>query len=203
VTVERGAPWGAAGRLPPDGMIVSSDAAARTVVEEHRRRGAPLPTLGLVGGDLCRTLGGRGDVDRLRSPDATTFMVDIGSVLVDGHLHWFVAHLIARRSWWRGRIVAVMNAQWMGRWDLGPRAHPGDGLLDITDADLSIADRVKARKRLPAGNHIPHPDIEVRRVAAWHDSLSPPLDIWLDGTRLGRAANLSVRIEPDALTVVV
>jgi hypothetical protein len=203
VSVERGAAWGTPGPLPTDGVVVSSDAEARTLIEEHRRRGAPLPTLGLIGGDLCRTLGGRGDVDRLHSPQATTFVVDIGAALVDGRLHWFIAHLIARRSWWRGRVVAVMNAQWLGRWDLGPRAHPGDGLLDITDADLSLADRVKARPRLATGSHIPHPDIEMQRVAAWQDSLSPPLDIWLDGTRLGRAANLSVRIEPDALTVVV
>ena len=26
-----------------------------------------------------------------------------------------------------------MNAQWLGDWDLGPRAHPGDALLDVTD----------------------------------------------------------------------
>ncbi len=28
-----------------------------------------------------------------------------------------------------------MNAQWLGSWDLGPRSHPNDGLLDLTDGD--------------------------------------------------------------------
>jgi hypothetical protein len=201
--VERGASWGRPGALPEDGLVVHSDAEARAIVEQHRRCDEPLPPLGLLGGDLCRTLGGRGDEGRLHSAEAVTLSVDIGAVLLDGRLHWFVAHLVARRSWWRGRVVAAMNAQWLGRWDLGPRAHPGDGLLDISDADLSLGDRLKARSRLPTGTHVPHPDIETRRTAAWQTELDPPLDVWLDGDRLGRARNLSVRIEPEALVVVV
>jgi hypothetical protein len=203
MTIERGAAWGRPGALPADGLVVHSDAEARAIVEQHRRRHEPLPPLGLLGGDLCRTLGGRGDEGRLRSEEAVTLTVDIGAALLDGRLHWFVAHLVARRSWWRGRVVAAMNAQWLGRWDLGPRAHPGDGLLDISDADLSLGDRLKARSRLPTGTHVPHPDIETRRTAAWQTELDPPLDVWLDGDRLGRARNLSVRIEPEALVVVI
>ncbi len=203
MTVERGHAWGAPGALPADGVVVRSDAEARQVIEQARRREQPVPVIGLLGGDLCRTLGGQGDERRLRSSDAMTFPVDIGAVLVDGRLHWFVAHLVARRSWWRGRIIAAMNAQWLGRWDLGPRAHPGDGLLDISDADLSVSDRVKARRRLPTGTHLPHPDIDVRRVAAWQTDLAPALDVWLDGVSLGKATKLSIRVEPDAISVVV
>lgn len=203
MTVERGVDWGHPGGLPPDGVVVADDAEARAVVESARRAGRPLPPLGLLGGDLCRTLGGRGDAGRLRSEEAVTFTVDLGSVLVDGRLHWFVAHLVARRSWWRGRVVAVMNAQWLGDWDLGPRAHPGDGLLDVSDGDLPFGDRLKARTRLPTGTHLPHPAITTRRVGAWQTDLDPPLDVWLDGERVGRARTLSIRVEPDALTVVV
>lgn len=203
MTVEKGVDWGRRGPLPEDGIVVADDAEARAVVEAARRSGEPPPPLGLTGGDLCRTLGGRGDVARLRSEQAVTFTVDLGSVLVDGRHHWFVAHLVARRSWWWGRVVAVMNAQWLGDWDLGPRAHPGDGLLDVSDGELSIRDRLKARSRLPTGTHVPHPGIRTRRVSAWQTELDPALDVWLDGTRIGRARNLSVRVEPDALTVVV
>ena len=38
-----------------------------------------------------------------------------------------------------------MNAQWLGDWDLGPRSHPNDGLLDVTDGTLPFGDRWKAR----------------------------------------------------------
>jgi hypothetical protein len=203
MTVERGAAWGSTAPLPPDGVVVRSDAEARAVVERARRSGGAVPPLGLLGGDLCRTLGGPGDEARLWSPEATTVCCDLGSALIDGRLHWFVAHAVLRRSWWRGRVVAVMNAQWRGRWDVAPRAHPGDGRLDVLDGDLGTGDRLKARTRLPTGTHVPHPGIRVTRTAAETFDLRPPLDVWLDGERIGRAASVVVRIEPDALTVVI
>lgn len=195
--------WGEPGPLPAGGVIVRSDAEARAVVEQARRRNEDLPVLGLLGGDLCRTLGGRGDEARLHSESAMRLPVDVGSVLIDGRLHWFVAHLIARRSWWRGRVVAVMNAEWLGAWSLGPRSHPGDGLLDISEGDLSFADRLKARRRLVSGDHLAHPDIRTERVRARQFDFDPALDIWLDGERVGRARALSVRVEAAVLTVVV
>ena len=203
MTVERGRAWGEAGGLPDDGVLVRSDAEAREVVERARRANRPLPALGLLGGDLCRTLGGTGDERRLRSRDATTVRVDVGAALVDGTLHWFVAHLVARRSWWWGRAIAVMNAEFLGTWDLGPRAHPGDGLLDVTDGTLPLGDRLAARRRVRTGTHLPHPALATRRVAAWQADLDPALDVWLDGRKVARASRLSVRVEPEALTVVV
>ncbi len=203
MTVERGRAWGEAGGLPDDGVLVRSDAEAREVVERARRANRPLPALGLLGGDLCRTLGGTGDERRLRSRHATTVRVDVGAALVDGALHWFVAHLVARRSWWWGRAIAVMNAEFLGTWDLGPRAHPGDGLLDVTDGTLPLGDRLAARRRVRTGTHLPHPALATRRVAAWQADLDPALDVWLDGRKVARASRLSVRVEPEALTVVV
>jgi hypothetical protein len=203
VTLEPGVPWGEPGPLPAGGLVVGDDAELRAIVETHRRAEQPIPPVGLLGGDLCRTLGGTGDERRLRSDRAVTLTVDIGAVLLDGTLRWFVAHLVARRSWWRGRLLAVMNAQWLGRWDVAPRAHPGDGLLDVVDADPSFEERVAARRRLPTGTHVPHPRIAVRRVSAWQTEMDPHLDVWLDGARLAPASRLSVRVEPAALTVVV
>lgn len=203
MTIERGRAWGTSEPLGADGVLVRSDTEARAVIERARRAGEPAPTLGLLGGDLCRTLGGLGDEARLRSPEATTFPVDLGTALVDGKLHVFLAHLVARRTWWRGRVVVVMNAQWHGRWDLGPRAHPGDGLLDISDGDLDLGARLAARRRLPTGTHLPHPAIATARVPAWQTELRPELDVYLDGERIGRARNLSVRVETEAVRVVV
>jgi hypothetical protein len=205
VTVRRGQSWGEAGGLPDDGVIVASDAEARRVVTEARRAGGAVPPLGLIGGDLCRTLGGRGDQDRLRSDRGVRLPVDLGSVLIDGVQHWFVAHLVARRSWWRGRIVAAMNAQFLGPWDAAPRAHPDDGVLDVLDVapTMSLGDRLQARSRLPTGRHLPHPSITTGRRAAVQVDLDRPTPVWLDGDRVGDARHLSVRVEPDALTCVV
>jgi hypothetical protein len=205
VTVRKGEAWGEAGGLPPGGVVVASDAEARAVVEAARRAGDPVPALGLVGGDLCRTLGGRGDRARIEGGGGVWTPVDLGSVLVDGRHHWFVAHVVARRSWWRGRVVAAMNAEFLGPWDVAPRAHPGDGLLDVLDASASLplADRWRARRRLRAGAHVPHPDIAVSRRGAVQIDLDAPTPVWLDGERVGEARHLSIRLEPDALVCVV
>ncbi|HYE78174.1 MAG TPA: hypothetical protein VEI97_09315, partial [bacterium] len=175
---------------------------AREVLEKARRERRPFPVLGVLGGDLCRTLGGPGDEARLRSDQAVTFTVDLGQALVDGSLHLFVAHLVAHNRLWTRALVA-MNAQWLGSWNLGPRAHPNDGLIDVYDAHLPIGEVTKVRRRLHHGAHLPHPGIAEQRSAAVQFELSRPLPLWLDGVRLGQAQAVSVRVEPDALKVVV
>ncbi len=209
MTLERGKDWGTPGPLPPDGVVARTDAEVRTVVETARRTGASPPPVGLLGGDLARTLGGRGDEARLRSPEAVHLPVDVGSVLLDGRQFWFVAHLVARSpgplGWWRGRVVALMNAQYRGDWDVAPRAHPGDGRFDVGDVDpaFSLADRVKARRRLGHGLHVPHPRIAQHRVATWQERFTPAQHVWLDGQSLGPVGQVVARVEPGALTVVV
>ncbi len=205
MTTARGRPWGAPGGLPDDGAVVRSDAEARAVVERARRAGEPPPALGLLGGDLARTVGASGDLERMLSGEAMRLPADLGAVLLDGRLHWFVAHLVARRSWWRGRVVAVMNAQFLGSWDVAPRSHPGDGRLDVVDvaSSLALGDRWKARRRLPQGTYLPHPAISVERVTAWQATFDPPLPVWLDGDAVGEVHHVSVRVEPDALQLVV
>lgn len=204
MTIAKGQPWGEPAPLPVDGVVVRSDAEARGVVEQARRAGAPPPALGLAGGDLCRTLGGTGDEARLRSADAVTFPIDLGEVLADGGLHVFVAHLVARNRWWTRSVVA-MNAQWLGGWNLGPRAHPDDGLLDVYQARLGLGELAKVRSRARHGAHLPHPAIRERRVGALQVDLEQPLGLWLDGQRLGGepVRRLTIRLRPDALRVVV
>lgn len=203
MTIRKGEAWGAPGVLPVDGVVVRSDAELRAAITDARRRGSAIPTLGLLGGDLCRTLGGRGDEGRLHSVDAVTLPVDLGSVLVDGRLHWFAAHLVAKRSWWAGRVVVAMNAQYLGDWDVAPKGHPNDGFLDLLDGDLPLGQRILARRRLPLGTHVPHPGIEVRRVQAVQLEFDRPTPVLLDGESVGAARSLSIRVEPDALRCVI
>jgi hypothetical protein len=207
VTIEKGQPWGRPAREVslPAAVEARTDAEAREVAERARRAHDPIPPIVLLGGDLCRTVGGTGDADHARGPDAVALPCDLGSVLLDGRQHWFVAHLIARRSWWRGRILAAMNAQFWGRFDVAPRGHPNDGAIELIDVDASfgLGDRLKARRRLRTGTHVPHPDITVRRIRAQQESFDPPLRVWLDGADVGEVHNLSLRVEPDAFMVVV
>ena len=202
MTIKKGEAWGELGPLPPNGVLMRTDAEGRAALEQARREGRPYPTLGILGGDLGRTLAAPGEEARLHSSDAMTFPVDLGQVLVDGRVHLFVAHLVARNRWWT-RAVVAMNAQWVGPWNLGPKAHPNDGLLDTFDARIPLGDLAKVRRRLPTGTHLPHPGIQARRTAAITFALDRPLRVWLDGELVDEGRTLVVRIEPDAIVVVV
>lgn len=203
MTIRKGEAWGAPAPLPDDGAIVRDDAEAQHIIEAARRANLPVPTLGLLGGDLCRTLGGTGDEARLHSTSAMTFTCDLGAVLLDGRLHWFMASLVARGPWWRGRAFVAMSAAYLGVWNVAPKAHPGDGLLDTFDARVPMSQVLGVRSRLLTGSHLPHPRIATRRVPAMQIELERAMPVWLDGVRVADARNISVRVEPDALTVVV
>ena len=197
--IQKGEDWGERQPVPDNAVVVHSDAEAAAVISDARRASSPPPPLLLTGGDIARTLGGgRGGVEPV---ERTHVKLDIGAVLLDGKIHWFIAHLVAKRSWWRGRVVVAANAAFLGAWNIAPRAHPGDGKLDVLDGDPPLGDRWKARRRLPSGTHVPHPDISVRRVEAVQLDLDRPTPIVLDGRPCGKARSLSLRVEPAAVDV--
>ncbi|MCU1345277.1 MAG: hypothetical protein JWL70_1543 [Acidimicrobiia bacterium] len=135
-----------------------------------------------------------------------TLPVDLAVAVLDDRQYCFVAHLVARKTWWRGEVVAVMNAQFIGAWDVAPRGHPNDGRLDVVHVDAAMSRRARwqARGRLSTGTYLPHPQIATRSVKEWTTVLADPLDVWLDGVRVAREVRqISVRCVPDAFHVVV
>jgi hypothetical protein len=158
--------------------------------------------VGLAGGDLFRTVGGRSD-GHAPGGGGLRLEVDVVRATLDGTEHRFVAHLVARRRWWRGTVVVAMNAQWLGPWRAGPRAHPGDGLVDITHGALPWRQRLAARRRATTGDHLPHPALRTARVATWSTTFDRPVAVWLDGVRVARARTIELVVEPDALVIVV
>lgn len=201
MSVRKGTDWGAPGTVPDDAVFVNSDAEANEAVSEAGRARRPVPPLCLLGGDLARTLGVAGNEAALRAGEGTRLQIDLGTALVDGRLVWFVSHLVATRSWWRGPIVVAANAAFLGDYNVAPRAHPGDGLIDLIEADPSLSERLKARSRLRSGTHVPHPQIKIRRCRAAQLELARPTPVRIDGNRVGEARTLSIRVEPDALEV--
>ena len=214
MTIRPGEEWGAPGRLAADAPLAADDRAARAHLQrrleelgaELERPGA-FGELGLLGGDLHRTLGSPAhDAEDLRAGRGTRFPVDLGLARVGERDLVFLSHLVAHPSprlrWWSRRTVAVLNGSYVGEFDLGPRAHPNDGRLDLTDGQLPLGQRRQGRRRALSGSHVPHPDLTTRRGAHFEVHHDRPLHLWLDGEQVGAATDIEIRCLPDALVVV-
>jgi hypothetical protein len=204
VTIRKGEPWGQPGVLPPDAPVARSDAELARLIADAVLPDPSGTVVGLLGGDLCRTVGGTGDPRRLHA-GGVVLPIDVGVARFDdGTQVRFVAHLVARNPWWLGEGAVLMNAQWLGPWDLGPRSHPNDGLADVTTGRLPWGDRAEARRRARTGTHLPHPDLRTARASEHVVELPRPVRVFSDGVRLpGRHRRLIVEVIPDAISVVV
>lgn len=202
MTIRKGEAWGSEVERP-DGLVVARDDHE---LAELLHAGEPRP-VAVAGGDLLRTVGGRPPEGR-----STLLALPVDLVLArldDGDPLPAIAHVVARRpwwsgSWWRGEVVVVMNAEFHGKADVAPRGHPNDGRVEtLTTVAMTLRQRLEVRRRLPAGGHLPHPDIETgsTRATAWE--FRRPLTVLVDGVPAGTARRLSVEVVADAGVVHV
>jgi len=204
MSVRRNEDWGELGKMPADTIVATSDREVSRLVERAWRDDAALPEVGLAGGDLRRALGGRRNARRLQGDDdVLVAMIDVGSVIVNGQRFAFVAQVIARSRRWTSPVFAVMNSEWLGDWIVAPRAHPGDGYFDLVEARLSLGDRLKARRRLPTGTHVPHPAIQVRKITNTEIGFGATRMIYVDGELVGAATAMQIECHREALRVYV
>lgn len=202
MTIRKGSPWGTAAPLPEGAPIVDSDSELAAWWVAHHGEPTPL-VVGLTGGDLHRALGAPNS-DRMHGSDAWSFPLDLMAITLDGQQRWGAAHVhVGSRVLFRGPTAIVMNAASIGDSNLGPRAHPNDGLLDITTGRLGLWDRRHARSRMGHGAHLPHPGLTARRVPRWELDSPRPLPVRVDGHNLGRGRHIVVEVIPDAVVVVV
>ncbi len=200
MTIEKGEDWGGRGRLPADAPVVDADAALAASWSADD----PDRVVGLLAGDLHRTVGGRGTVQQLRNEERTVLPIDIGILtLPDGTERPFVAHVVRRRRFWAGTTLAVMNASFVGEWNVAPRGHPNDGRLDVVEAKLSFSDRRKAASRLPAGAHVPHPDISIRRLKRGTFEVASGDRLIVDGEPITASGQIEWTVVPDALSILI
>ena len=158
----------------------------------------------VAGGDLARTLGTPPPEPRASLQELPVDLLEVttehGTVLACAHV--VVRSSWSRGGWWHGPVIAVMNAQFIGDWDVAPRGHPNDGRAEILQAEsLSWRDRLAVRRRLPHGTHLPHPGITVRSVRAAEWDLPRGSVVAIDGGASRRARSLAVRVIPDAAVV--
>jgi hypothetical protein len=195
MTIRSGEAWGDTVARPDDLIVVSSDAD----LAEHVARGDGRP-VGLDGGDLHNSVGAPGHRDPVQR-----LPIDVLRLRADGRDYVAVAHVILRRRTWLGPIVAVMNVDRVGKFDVAPRAHPNDGRFDIVsgDATMSVRQRLQARRRLRHGTHVPHDAISVRRAVGETWRFDRRLQMWIDGVRRESIEHIEIEIETDAATIYV
>lgn len=151
-------------------------------------------------GDLLRTLGGGSP---LASGTAIAYPVDALRVVLDDDDEYLAAaHVVVRAAWWGGEWAVAMNAAWLGSWYLGPRAHPNDGLVDVTIGRLPWQQRLLAGRRARTGTHLPHPALRMVRRPFWQHTFPVATPAYVDGRRVGRVRHLHIDVVPDAGVVV-
>lgn len=195
MTIQKGAEWGTPIERPDDLVVANSDAELAALVGTGTVR-----SLGLAGGDLHRSLGSPGPRQQMRRLPVDALMVEI-----DEARSLAVAHVVARRSWWRGTVLAVMNCDHVGVWNVAPRAHPNDGRFDVVEAapTMPLRSRLQARTRLASGTHVPHPKVSVTTATQRSWRFETAMRIWVDGVEHERCTRLSVAIAPDHFEICV
>lgn len=196
MTIRPGEPWGAPVDDEVQARYLESDRDLSRLLESAGQSGVPTGPVALRGGDLLNTLGGT-----VRERPRRRLPIDVLRVTTDIWSGLAVAHVVARRvGWLRGPIIVIANAEYLGRWKIAPRSHPNDGRFDITevDASMGIRQRLVARRRLASGTHVPHPSIRVASTSRADFDIRSPLELWIDGERIGRVRKLAVEIEADA-----
>ena len=197
MTIRKGSEWGSPYEPAGDEAIAHSDAEAVALISIALDRSqVPAPVV-LRGGDLYRMLGGR------PANPPQQFPIDVVEVTADARSFRAIAHVVARRPGWAGPFVVAMNSSSLGEWNLGPRAHPNDGLLDVTEGSLRLRERLQARTRARTGSHLPHPNLRTRRAAAAEFTFDPALALRVDGEPVGTCTHLELTVRPDAATVVI
>lgn len=214
MTIRKGQTWGEEAALSDGSPVTHDDRSLSRVLEQRLlpTMDAPEPVeLGLLGGDLHRSVGApRHTEDDLRAGRGMRLPIDVGVVEFDHRgqrvQHVFASHLVAqigRGGFWAARTVIVMNGSFLGEANLGPRAHPNDGRLDVLDGKLPFGDRRQARKRMLTGSHVPHPSLVELRVKNLVISDDKEFRIQVDGEEVGWAKELSIRCAADAANIFV
>ncbi len=206
MTIKPGEPWGRTIDRPVDLVVVAGDPElARRLAS--RRDGDDGPPVFAADGDFARTLGGPPIHGRLTVNELPVDLVDValdGGVLsATACAHVVIRNPWWRGGWWRGSVVVVMNAEYIGAWDVAPRGHPNDGRVEVFEVSstFDVRQRLQARRRVRSATHVPHPGITTRavRTASW--TFRAPMSVTVDGRRIGSATGVEITVAPDAAVV--
>lgn len=204
MTIEKARPWGTPITVPEGFLVVSSDA-------ELARLPGGTP-LSVTGGDVHRAIGAPTAV----APGQTRTLVEVDALTcvistTQDRVEMLAASAIEIGRWLsipprRRRYVCVTNAGVLRGLDVAPRAHPNDGHFDVLslEARTKPIQRVMARRRARTGDHLPHPDISVRRSTSVRFVRTHPGEaLFVDGRRIKDWEEIEIGVAVDYWRVIV
>ena len=203
MTIEKGAAWGTVGVTPHECVVAKDEAAAASAVQHGATH------VWLESGDILRALGLTvatgalkvGEPCRLLPCDAVMVQLDdaapvlaLSSVVVGS---------------WRKPQLWVTTGGFLGALNVAPRAHVNDGVVDALEFAGSIPLRqlLLMRRRMRLGDHLPHPRLTMHRAPQVKWPTSPhgakSCAVIIDGKQRGRAAQVTIKVRPDAFLLCV
>jgi hypothetical protein len=198
MTISKGESWGVTVPRPDDLRIAADDAELARMLSDNTAQ----PTA-VSSGDMYATIGARpiGSRDEVLKLPIDVIRVTIGS----GSPREAVAHVVVhlprgRGGWLRGDVLAIVNAEFIGSFDVAPRGHPNDGRVESLhcSSDLSLRRRFAVRSRLKLGTHLPHPQLHSRSIRAGEWTFERSMTVIVDGVDCGRTQQLAVEVVADA-----
>ena len=159
--------------------------------------------IGLRGGDLYESLGGRGVGEREGDKGTVGLKLDLGQVVIGESKYLFASYCKISKPLKPWYTIWVVNSPIIGHRRISPKSHPADGLLDIVEFSLSFRQSKKAYKRAKSGDHLPHPQIKTSKKRTYTIKARGKRKVVIDGEKIAYGKEISISIIPHAIAVVL
>ena len=189
--------WSREVRRPRDLKIAESD---KQIAELYEARES---MIGITGGNLFTSLGGNTALDYPMGSPVTSCSIDIGCLSIDHESFYFASSLLILNLLRPWASTAIVNTQVINGYRYAPKAHPGDGFLEEIDSNLVIRQAVLAKKKLLTGDHLPHPQLRLKKGRTFAYNFTKAKNLILDNKSIGRHKAFSVEVFPHAIQVIV
>ncbi|MFZ4516207.1 MAG: diacylglycerol/lipid kinase family protein [Acidimicrobiia bacterium] len=103
----------------------------------------------------------------------------------------------------RAMSIVVANGEFVRGIPVLPRAHPGDGALDVAVFALPINTRREFRRRIIQGEHLPHPAIRTGRGRTLQVAWVRPRTVVIDGAPAAPEQQVQIELESDSWRLYV
>tara|TARA_Y100000768_G_scaffold116641_1_gene86171 strand:+ start:5305 stop:5916 length:612 start_codon:yes stop_codon:yes gene_type:complete len=159
--------------------------------------------IGLQGGDLYESLGGRGVSGGESDREAIGLKLDLGQLVIGQSSYLFASYCKISKPLKPWYTIWVVNSPIIGHRRISPKSHPADGMLDIVQYSLSFRQSLKAYKRSTSGDHLPHPQIKTSKKATTTINQKGKRRIVIDGKKIAYSKEVTVSVIPHAIAVLL